>query len=396
MRIDLSQILGGETERVEWKESIRKHDNVFHPACALANDLGGSNEPGYLVIGLRDDGTVAGLPSNASLDEQQQLIANWLQSTKIYPHPSFNVEVEEVDGKKILVVRIEPYPVPPVVTVDGVCWVRKGSTTVRATEADQARLRERRPENLKAFDTRPVTGAGLADLATGNLREEYEVERSDDGDLDTFPSFTKWLTARQLGSERDGRWTPNAAALLVYGASPQDSIPGSYLELARYGGEDVDAVVVNRKTVTGTVLAQLEAAWQWIEGNLVSEPAGERGMVSAFAPVYPLDALKELVRNTIQHRLYEGTNAPARIEWYTDRIEFTNPGHPFGRASEGELGEHSDYRNPLLTGLLVRLGYVERLGRGVRRVRKLLREAALPPLEVSVNGFTQVVVRRQP
>src|SRR5690606_18343588 len=140
----------------------------------------------------------------------------------------------------------------------------------------------------------------------------------------------------------------------------------------------------------------LEATWQWIEGNLVSEPAGERGMVSAFEPTYPVDALKELVRNAIQHRLYEGTNAPARIEWYPDRIELSNPGNPFGRASEGEFGEHSDYRNPLVTGLLVRLGYVERLGRGVRRARKLLRDAGLPPIMVTVNGFTRVTVRRPP
>jgi ATP-dependent DNA helicase RecG len=391
---DLSQLLSGETERVEWKESHRNNNVVLRSVCALANDLGGSNDAGYLVIGIKDDGKVLGLPPT-TLDDEQQLISNWLRSTKIYPHPAFSIEVGDVNGLKLLLVRVDPYPVPPVITVDGVCWVRKGSTTVRATEADQARLRERRPENLKPFDTRLVAEASIADLATGNLREEYETERNDDGDPDTFPSFTKWLTSRQLGTDRGGRWRPNAAAMLVHGISPQDVIPGAFLELVRYGGVDVDAVIVNRKTVSGTIIAQLEAAWLWLEGNLVDEPAGERGMVSAFSAEYPLDALKELVRNLLQHRQYEGTNAPARIEWYSDRIELTNPGSPFGRASEGELGEHSDYRNPLLTGLLVRLGYVERLGRGIRRVRKLLRDAGLPPLEVVTNGFTRVIVRRR-
>lgn len=268
--------------------------------------------------------------------------------------------------------------------------------TERIEWADQARLRERRPENLKPFDTRLVAEASLDDLAKGNLREDYESEREADDDHETFPGFTQWLTSRQLGAERDGRWVPNAAALLVHGISPQDAIPGAFLELARYGGTDVDSVVVNRKMVSGAVVSQLVAAWQWLEGNLVDEPTGERGLISGFASEYPLDVLKELVRNTIQHRQYEGTNAPARIEWYSDRIEFSNPGSPFGRASEGEFGEHSDYRNPLLTGLLVRLGYVERLGRGVRRVRKLLRDASHPPLEVVTNGFTRIIVRRRP
>ena len=392
---DLSQLLAGEAERVEWKESIRNSNVVFRSVCALANDLGGSNAAGYLVIGIKDNGKVLGLPPN-TLDDEQQLISNWLRSTKIYPHPSFSIEIGDVNGLKLLIVRIDPYPVPPVITVDGVCWVRKGSTTVRAIEADQARLRERRPENLKPFDTRLVAEASVADLATGNLREEYESERSVDDDPDTFPSFTQWLTSRQLGAERGGGWLPNAGALLVHGISPQDAIPGAFLELVRYGGTDVDAVIINRKTVSGTVIAQLEAAWQWLEGNLVDEPAGEHGLVSEFSSEYPLDVLKELVRNTIQHRQYEGTNAPVRIEWYSDRIEFTNPGSPFGRASEGEFGEHSDYRNPLLTGLLVRLGYVERLGRGVRRVRKLMRDAGLPAPEFVANGFTRATVRRRP
>lgn len=60
---------------------------------------------------------------------------------------------------------------------------------MRANEADHARLRERRPEHRKPFDTRLVSGASLADLARGNLREEYESERTSDEGLETFPSL---------------------------------------------------------------------------------------------------------------------------------------------------------------------------------------------------------------
>lgn len=45
---DLNQLLAGETERVEWKESARNSNVVFRSVCALANDLGETNEPGYL------------------------------------------------------------------------------------------------------------------------------------------------------------------------------------------------------------------------------------------------------------------------------------------------------------------------------------------------------------
>jgi ATP-dependent DNA helicase RecG len=93
--------------------------------------------------------------------------------------------------------------------------------------------------------------------------------------------------------------------------------------------------------------------------------------------------------------LYEGTNAPARVEWFTDRVVFSNPGGPFGRASEDAFGEHSDYRNPRLTGGLLELGYVQRLGRGVRRIEKQLRANGNPPLLVETDGFTSITVRRR-
>lgn len=95
----------------------------------------------------------------------------------------------------------------------------------------------------------------------------------------------------------------------------------------------------------------------------------------------------------LQHRQYDATHAPARIEWYQDRIELSNPGAPFGRASAGEFGAESDYRNPNLTRHLVELGYVQKLGRGVRLVRRQLERNGNPPLAVEVDGFTRVIVR---
>jgi hypothetical protein len=74
--------------------------------------------------------------------------------------------------------------------------------------------------------------------------------------------------------------------------------------------------------------------------------------------------LKEPARNVVQHRRYDATNGPARVTWFDDRIESSNPGGRFGAASEGEFGEHSDYRNPTTTARLAEQGYVQRLGRG--------------------------------
>jgi len=167
------------------------------------------------------------------------------------------------------------------------------------------------------------------------------------------------------------------------------------VEFARYAGPDFDAPVASRKTIAGGLPDQLDALWAQLQANAAEIPGESHGIRSPFLPLYPLDALKELARNLVQHRLYEGTNAPGRVSWLSDQIVFNNPGSRFGRASEGDFGEHSDYRNPTITRFLAERGYVERLGWGIRLVRTLLARNSNPPLEVQTDGFTTVLVRRR-
>jgi len=362
--------------------------------AALANDLGGSLAPGHVVIGVDKNGHPIGLEGD--LDAQQRELADRLRSSKIQPVPSTSVSVFEHLGHRLLVVEVGPHAVPPIVEVDNVAWVRVGSTTRRAVQADIQRLNERRPTRSLPFDSRPFPGASLDDLDTGRLQGQWAAARNADADPTTFPPLQAWLVQRQFGRLVGGAFAPNATAILLHGKSPQDLLPAARIDLARYRGTDVDAPVLSRRICTGTLPDQLEMAWAWVAAQIESVPAAAEGIREAFAPTYPEEALKELVRNLAQHRLYEGTNAPGRVEWFDDRIEFRNPGGPFGSASEGEFGTHSDYRNPLLTARLVELGYVQQLGRGIRRVRLLLEKNGNPPLAVATDGFTRVELRRRP
>jgi len=387
----LRHLLRSESDRVEYKRSASQRDGILEAVGALANDLGGSGEPGHVLIGVESDGSIVGI--DGDLDRIQRDLADRTRSSKIQPVPSVDIELHEVDGHSVIVVRVAPYPAPPVVEVEGVARVRVGSTTSRATNADLVRLNERRPQRLWPFDTRPWAGAGLDDLGLAPLERVWHNTRSDDEDPETFPQFETWLVRQQLGSLVNGRWCPNAAALLLHGVRPQDWLPGAWIDLVHYRGRDLDAPVVSRKRATGILSEQLEAAWAWIEARIDDVPLPAEGMIESFAPRYPAEALRDLARNLVQHRQYEGTNAPGRIERYEDRLEFSNPGGPFGRASEGEFGSQSDYRNPRLTAGLVQAGYVQQLGRGVQRARLLLQRNGNPDISVATNGQTRVVVR---
>lgn len=392
---DIAKLLVSESERVEWKESLKQTGEIFHAVCALANDLGDSRAEGCLLLGVQKDGRPAGLGlAGPAIDEELRTLADRLRSTKILPTPCFHVEAREYAGALLFIVAVQPHPVPPVVAVDGVAWVRSGSTTVRAREADLQRLRERRPMQSVSFDLRPCPGASLDDLDTVELSRIHGAAREADADPASFPNLEQFLSARQLGVAMGGRWTPNFAAVLLYGRNPQAFLPGATVELVRYAGLDVDAPPAFRRIATGNVPKQLDSVWALLETMNGLVPVENGPLRVGFTPQYPPEALKEMVHNLIQHRAYEGTHAPSRVEWFDDRVEFSNPGVPFGQASQGEFGEHADYRNPQLTAGLVALGYVQQLGRGVRRARRLLEQAGLG-FEVRTDGFTRVVVRRR-
>jgi len=394
---ELEVALREETERVEWKESERDSGKVCKAVCALANDLGNTRRPGILVLGLANDGRPVGVATRgATMDQIVTGLVSSLSSGRIVPVPSINVEWTTQQGKSLILISVEPYPVPPIVRFDGEAFVRRGPATYRATEADTLRLQERRPLNALPYDARPCPGATLDDIDLNLLQPRYENERSSDEDIDSFPPLDRWLTQRDLGRPIEGVWTPNATCVLVYGKSPQSFFPGARIEFVRYQGHEVDAPVLFRKPIAGPLPDQLQAVWTQIASSVVEVPVADVGIRSAFVPEYPVEALKEIARNMIQHRLYEGTNAPSRVEWFDDRVVFSNPGGPFGRASEGEFGSHSDYRNPMVTSELVELGYVQRLGRGVRVMRIALERNRNPALGVEVDGFTTLTVRRRP
>jgi ATP-dependent DNA helicase RecG len=388
---ELSEIFSRESERVEWKQSGDDTTKIAPAVCAMANDLGNTRRPGYVVVGVDDAGRVVGaLRAGKNADEEVRSLLDRVFA-KLLPKPSVNLEVVSRPEGEVWVLVVAPYVGGTVVHYDGKIYVRRGASTVCANDADRSRLEERRPLRLLPFDSRPLEVAAVDDLDDG-LRAQYLSLRDDDPSADTFPPFDAWLKQRELGAYVEGVFRPNAAALLVYGREPQRFFPGARIEFVRYGGTEIDAPVASRKVIGGALPTQLLTLWEQIKAHNVDVPVAPQGIQEAFRPAYPEEALREFARNLVQHRLYDGTNAPGRVEWYDDRIVFSNPGGPYGQASEGEFGAHSEYRNPTLTLHLFETGFVQRLGRGVRVARKHLEKNGNPPLQTENDGFTNVTV----
>ena len=111
-------------------------------------------------------------------------------------------------------------------------------------------------------------------------------------------------------------------------------------------------------------------------------------------PEIPYDALREAIINAVAHRNYFEQGANIMVEMFDDRIEITNPGGlPRGLKPE-DFGKKSVLRNPNIANLLKRIGYIEKMGTGISKMRGLMDEAGLDPIEFEFGNFFTAIFRR--
>ena len=154
------------------------------------------------------------------------------------------------------------------------------------------------------------------------------------------------------------------------------------MQFLRIDGREITDPIRDRKELTGRlddVLRRLD--------EVLGLNVSVRTEVAAAAretrwPDYPVAALRELARNAVMHRSYDGTNAPVRVYWYADRIEIHNPGGLYGQVTKEnfDTGE-TDYRNPLVAEIMRHLGFAQKFGEGVPLARRELAENGNPEPE---------------
>src|SRR5690606_15255227 len=147
-----------ESDRVERKRSTNNRARLRSVICAFANDYPGHDKPGYLLIGVEDDGRLARLKVT---DAILRLLANLRDEGDILPLPAIKVaRVEVGPGADAAVVEVPPHPTPPVRS-DGRTWIRIGRTQRVASFAEERTLTERRAKNARAWDEWLCGGAQL-------------------------------------------------------------------------------------------------------------------------------------------------------------------------------------------------------------------------------------------
>lgn len=390
----LALLNDAESDRTERKETLKGDvaKKARQAICAFANDLPGHNQPGVLFIGAKDNGE----PSNLDVTDQLLLsLADMKTDGNILPLPVLSVEKRTLKGADMAVITVMPSDMPPV-KYEGRIWVRTGPRRSVANAQEERVLNEKRRYKNLPFDIYPVPTAKVSDLSRVVFESEYLPQAfAEDVLQENGRTYEERLSSCRLtvGAEDS---TPTVAGLLAIGKSPQDFLPGAYIQFLRIDGTELADPVIDEEEIRGGIVEMLRRTEEKLKAHnrsavdITSQPTHQ------ITNPYPQSALQQILYNAVLHRTYESTNAPIRVYWFNDRVEINSPGGPYGNVTTDNFGKPgvTDYRNPNIADVLKVFGFIQAFGRGIATARRAMENNGNPALEFETNQTAVVCTLR--
>ncbi len=349
-----------ESESIELKEIVV--DDVRKEIIAFANCQGGT-----LYIGVRKDGTVAGVedPDGVALQ-----ISNMVRDA-IKPDLTMFLHYEtlEEDGKKIVAVDVQqgterPYYIAKKgLRPEGV-YIRQGYSSAPATNTAIRRMIKEtdgdRFEEMRSLEQ---------ELSFEETAKEFESRNIDFGQQ-------QMQTLKLLNN--DGIYT-NLGLLL------SDQCVHT-IKVAVFQGVD-QSIFKDRHEFTGSLMQQLNEVYDFIDFRNQTHATFDR-LLRIDIRDYPEVAVREALLNLLVHRDY-AFRASALISIYADRIEFVSVGGLLpGIDLEDVMIGLSICRNQNLANVFYRLRLIEAYGTGIRKIMKAYEKTDKKPMiETTGNAF---------
>jgi ATP-dependent DNA helicase RecG len=358
-----------ENERVERTISTTHTDKFARAVCAFANDLPNKKQPGYLLIGANDDGSLSGLKVT---DELLRNLAGLRSDGNILPQLALMVEKVSFPEGDIAMVEVQPSKNTPV-KYKGVTYIRIGARRGEANEEEKRILREKSEINTQTFDTTPCLHTSTGDLDLDLFKKEY-LPKVVDADVlkgDKRNIKQQLASLRLFDTVHD---CPTVAGILLIGKAPKYVLFGAYIQYVKFAGENRASKVLNEQQFSGNLINMLRELDSFVKYTIQTKrPVLVTALREEMRLNYPYEAIRELAMNAVMHRNYQ-TNAPAKFYEYKDRIEIDNPGNLYGKARPDNFPNENDYRNPVIAEAMKALGYVNRFSRGVNMVQEMLKD----------------------
>jgi len=373
-----------EADYIERTVSVDNTDKFGQAICAFANDLPNHRRPGYLLIGVRDNGALSGLTVT---DELLKNLGGIRSDGNVLPQPYMNVGKCSLSDGDVAVVEVYPSDLPPV-RYKGRVHIRVGPRKGIANEQEERVLSERRVALARSFDARPCSEATLDEIALG----QFDAYRREAVDPETISANHRSVEL-QLASLRlydPERACPTHAGVLLFGKNPRFFMPGAYVQYLKLPGTDLTELPDDQAEISGdlhSVLRELEGRLKLLIHTTMRAVSG---LEETLQPDYPEWALRELLMNAVMHRNYD-SNSPIRFYAFSDHIEIQSPGSLYGEATPENFPTRNSYRNPVIAEAMKSLGFVNRFGYGVQRAQALLAQNGNLPAQFEFDEHSVLV-----
>ena len=380
-----------ESDRVEKTISTKNTDKLGEAICAFANDFPGHGQPGYLLVGVDDNGKASGL---AVTDGLLRNLGTLRSNINLEPLPAMTVQKYALNADEVVVVEVMPSDLPPV-RYKGRVWIRVGPSRRGANQQEERILIEKRTARQRTFDARPCQGCTNDELVLDLFLVSYlpaavahDVIEENNRRVDVQMASLRFYDL--------AAGCPTNAGVLLFAKDPLRWIPGAWVQFVRWAGTTMADAPIATRRFSGDLLTVLRDIEAFVALPTQSYPVAESTLRERAETDYPPVAIRELLLNAIMHRSYE-SNAPVRLYWYDDRIEIQNPGGLYGMASPENFPRQTDYRNPVMAEAMATLGYVNAFGRGVIRAQDALRKNGNPEAKFTFEiSHVLATLRKRP
>ncbi|HHW43792.1 histidine kinase [Desulfofundulus thermobenzoicus] len=357
----LEIIANGENSALEFKRENIRPEHLAEEIVAFANFEGGT-----ILIGVGDDGFIEGV--------QREDMEQWLMnicSHNVIPSIIPFYETVQIEGKKVAVLKIPKGPHRPYQTSAGKYFIRVGSTKRLATREDLGRLFQL--SGMVHYDITPVPGTGEKDLDMTRLRQ-YFLEFNYFDILEEPPEQRqRILFNADILSREEERLCVTVGGLLIFGKEPARHLPQSGIAYARFSGEDITSEIMDKKEINGTLPDVVERCATIVKDTL-AVPAQIRGMKRQEKDILPPVVIREALVNAVVHRNYSITGSKIRVFRFANRIEVRSPGRLPNTVTIEKMKIGTSYaRNPFLLKYMENMRYVDRLGRGIPMIIRLMK-----------------------
>ncbi len=361
----------GKGQEVDFQPERVSARRLAESLVALANAGGGT-----VLVG------VGGRPARPRGLRDPQAARDKALEAALLAEPPLIIPLPQVvtlDDKSVLVIAVPP-GLPHVYSLRGKYLIRMGAQNKPLTPRRLRRLMMERGE--VSFESLVPPGATLDDLDWDKV-EDYLSSLEGMGAVTPEEALLK----RGCLVKRDGEYRPTNAGILLFGVEPQRFVRSAEIIVARYAGREMSDAFL-REDIRGTLPDQIRRAEAFLVDNM---KRGVRltGLSREERPEYPIKAVREAIVNAVAHRDYAIRGDEIRIFMFSDRIEFYSPGRLPGHVTVENIVEERFSRNEVIVQVLADMGFIERLGYGIDRMIKLMRDYGLPAprFQETAGGF---------